>query len=92
MSKEIFMVGDPVYYTGTKFAGELSGKGGMKAKGWIHASVVNEPGVWVVEFLDLKQPDFIIHESNLRKAAVKSIEEAYEVAPRRKKSEEDLVK
>lgn len=64
----IFMPGEAVYYTGEKFKQELTDKAGKPYKGWIHSKVQNQPDVMVVEFPDLKEPDFIIHSSLLSKA------------------------
>lgn len=49
MSDELFMLGDSVYYTGSKFRDRLNGK-----KGWLHAWVENQPGTAIVEFPDTK--------------------------------------
>lgn len=64
----LFMPGEAVYYTGEKFKQELTSKEGKPYKGWIHATVQNQPDVFVVEFPELKEPDFIIHRSLLSKA------------------------
>jgi hypothetical protein len=94
MSNEFFMVGDVVYYTGTKFRDRLNGK-----KGWLHAPVENEPGVWVCEFPDTKNgkdrtdsDDYVMSTRVLTKhhttVAVEKSEkkqEGPEVQPRRRK-------
>jgi hypothetical protein len=49
MSNELLMIGDKVYYVGQKYGDRLHGK-----PGWLHAPVVNEPGVWIVEFPDTR--------------------------------------
>ena len=64
----IFMPGEAVYYIGEKFKQELTTKEGKPHKGWIHAPVQNQPDVFVVEFPDLKEPDFLLHKSLLSKA------------------------
>lgn len=93
MSKELFMQGDPVFYVGEKFKERLHGK-----KGWIHAAVNNQPGVWVCEFPDTrngKDPndsdDYILTTRVLSKwrpspAEVKK-QEGPEIQPRRRKKD-----
>jgi len=49
MSDELFMIGDKIFYVGSKYKDRLAGK-----PGWLHAPVINQPGVWVVEFPDTK--------------------------------------
>lgn len=92
----IFMPGDCVYYTGSKFKSELVSKDGKPHKGWIHAPVLNQPGVYVVEFPELKEGDFIlaaVHLSKARPAKTDKYEGGPEIQPRRsRKGEEDAAK
>lgn len=87
----IYMAGDPVYYTGEKYKQELTSKDGKPFKGWIHAPVVNQPGVYVVEFPDAKDPDYIIAASRLSRAKPAKTEkhEGPEIQPRRRKKTEE---
>jgi len=58
---EVFMIGDCVFYTGNTKKALTS-----KSKAWIHAPVINDPGVWVVEYSETKQRNsYLIHESEL---------------------------
>jgi len=88
----IFMPGDAVYYTGEKFKMELTSKEGKPYRGWIHAPVTNQPGVFVVEFPDAKEADYIIPAARLSKARPPKTEkhEGPEIQPiRRRKTEEE---
>lgn len=49
MPDEKFMIGDAVFYIGSKFKDRLAGK-----KGWIHAPVHNQNDTWVCEFPDTR--------------------------------------
>jgi hypothetical protein len=92
MSEEIYMIGDVVYYTGTKFRDRLNGK-----KGWLHARVVGSSTAWVVEFPDTRNnkdktdsDDYVMstrvltHQHHAAPAAEKK-QEGPEVQPRRRK-------
>lgn len=87
----LFMPGDPVYYTGEKFKPELTSKDGKPFKGWIHAPVLNQPGVFVVEFPDAKDPDYIVGAAHLSRARPAKTEkhEGPEIQPRRRKKAEE---
>lgn len=86
----IFMQGDAVSYTGEKYKAKLGGK-----KGWIHAPVTNQPGVFVVEFPDTRNnkdqndtDDYVMSDRFLKEwrpsaAEVKKME-GPEVQPRRR--------
>lgn len=95
-SDSILQSGDAVYYTGSKYRFELLTKDGKPMKGWIHAAVTNEPGVFVVEFTDLKDGDFIIPAEHLSKARPAKLDKQNygpEIQPRRsRKGEEDAPK
>jgi hypothetical protein len=92
MSDELFMIGDKVFYTGQKYRDRLSGK-----PGWLHARVENEPGVWVVEFIDTRNnkdkqdsDDYIMSMRVLTKQhhaipAAEKKHEGPEIQPRRRK-------
>jgi len=84
----IFMQGDAVYYTGEKFKSELT-KDGKPMRGWIHAPVDGEPGVFVVEFPEAKDGDYIIPSRLLSRARPPKGEkhEGPEIRPRRQKKE-----
>lgn len=89
----IFMPGDAVYYTGEKFKMELTSKDGKPFKGWIHAPVLNQEGVYVVEFPEAKEPDYIMPASRLTKARPPKAERhttvEIEIQPRRRKKTEE---
>lgn len=90
----IFMQGDCVYYTGEKFREELTSKEGKPFRGWIHASVQNEPGAFVVWFPDTKEQDsYILSARNLSKARPPKQKEhggpVVEHIPNRRKASED---
>src|SRR5271154_5139559 len=92
MSDELFMIGDVVYYTGSKFRERLNGK-----KGWLHARVVGSTSTWIVEFPDTKNgkdredsDDYIMSTKVLTKQhhvapAAEKKHEGPEVQPRRRK-------
>lgn len=86
-----FHPGDSVYYTGEKFKTELTNKDGKPFKGWVHAPVLNQPEVFVVEFPDAKEGDYIMHESRLSKARPPRGKEhdGPEIQPRRRRKAED---
>jgi len=92
----LFMPGDAVYYNGEKFKQELSGKEGKPFRGWIHASVQNEPGAFVVWFPDTKHSDsYVMSAANLTKARPPTLKTEKQTGPviehmpsRRKASEE----
>lgn len=85
---DTFMPGDKVFYNGEKFKGELTREGKPLA-GWIHALVQNEDDVYVVEFPDAKDGDYIIPARLLSRARPAKTEknEGPEIQPRRKKIE-----
>ena len=56
----IMNAGDPVLYTGERFKQELFTKEGKPLKGWIHSRVRGIPGMFVVEFPDAKEPDYVM--------------------------------
>lgn len=92
----IFMPGDAVYYTGEKHKQSLSGKEGKPHRGWIHASVQNEPGAFVVWFPDTKESDsYVLSADNLTKARpIVKVEKSHdgpvvEHMPNRRKHSED---
>lgn len=90
-----FMPGDAVFYSGEKLKSELISKEGKPFKGWIHAPVSNEDGVYVVEFPDLKEGDYVISAANLTKARPAKSErhDGPEIQPRRsRKGEEEAPK
>lgn len=75
----IYMPGDAVYYVGEKFNQKLTNKEGKPLKGYIHASVTNQDGAWVVWFPDTKESDsFIMSAANLSKARPPKVERAHE--------------
>lgn len=87
----ILMQGDAVYYSGDneRLKTELTSKDGKPFRGWIHAPVVNEPGVWIVEFPDSKNFDsYILAGRNLTKARPAK-DAGPEVQPRRTRKKED---
>lgn len=64
----LYMPGDKVFYTGTKFKGELTSKEGKPYVGLIHATVENQPGYYVVEYPDTKEGDsFVMSEAVISK-------------------------
>ena len=79
------MQDDIVYYSGSKFSGELNGKIGV-----IHAPVRNEDGVFVVEF-DCKNGDYILSVYSLTKARPPKNESGPMVVPRRKRKQDEDV-
>jgi hypothetical protein len=96
-NNEIFMVGDKVFYTGSKYADRLNGK-----PGWLHAPVIDQPGSWVVEFPETRSSkdrtdsdDYIMSVRVLTKqhhaapAAEHKKQEGPEVQPRRRKRDPD---
>jgi hypothetical protein len=87
----IFMPGDAVYYTGEKFKTELTSKDGKPFKGWIHAPVLNQDGVFVVEFPDAKDGDYVISGRLLSRARPAKTEkhEGPEIQPRRRSKKPD---
>lgn len=86
----IFMPGDKVFYNGEKLKQELT-REGKSLTGWIHASVQNEPGAWVVFFPETKEQDsYILSAKNLTHyRPAKSEKQAggpeVQVQPRRRK-------
>ena len=86
---ETFMPGDKVFYSGEKFKNELTREGKPLA-GWIHATVDNEDDVYVVEFPDAKDGDYIIPARLLSRARTVSVEKnaGPEIQPRRPKRED----
>jgi hypothetical protein len=96
MSISLFQAGDAVFYNGPRFKQELVAKDGKPFKGWIHATVKNQPGAYVVWFPETKESDsFIMSEANLTKARPPRIDKmddgvVIEHMPyRRRKSEDD---
>lgn len=64
----LYMPGDKVFYAGEKFKMELTSKEGKPYVGLIHATVVNQPGHFVVEYPDTKEGDsYVMHEGVLSK-------------------------
>lgn len=86
----IFSVGDKVFYTGETHKKELTNKDGKPVTGYIHWYVIGQPGVWTVEFPELKEPDYIIAEGFLShvRPAKNEKQEGPEVRPRRGKRED----
>lgn len=89
----ILNAGDAVYYTGTKFKQELYTKEGKPLRGWIHSRVRGNPRMFVVEFPDCKEPDYIMPLSVLGQWRAAKVEkhEGPEIQPRRKRAREDEV-
>jgi hypothetical protein len=92
----IFMPGDPVYYTGEKHKQALTSKEGKPYRGWIHAPVQNEEGVFVVWFPDTKEQDsYVLSVDNLSKARPPKTEKekhtgpVVEHVPNRRKQSDD---
>ena len=86
-----FMVGDQVNYIGLTFQTELT-KDGKRLVGCVHATVANEEDRYVVEFLETKNEDsYVMHARNLQTHRPKQKEAGPEVAPRRRKRDEDTV-
>lgn len=92
MNNELIMHGDAVFYTGQKFKDRLHGK-----RGWIHSSVLNQEGVYVVEFPDTRNPkdqedtdDYVMSAQVLtkRNPAPDKKAEGPEVQPRRRRRNE----
>jgi hypothetical protein len=86
----VFMPGDAVFYVGERHKQELT-REGKPIKGWIHAAVLNEPGNYVVEFPDAKEPDYIMSVRVLSRARPSKTEkhDGPEVQPRRRKKSEE---
>jgi len=85
------MAGDKVFYNGEKFKQELT-RDGKPLTGWIHATVHNEPGAYVVWFPETKMQDsYIMSASNLtsyRPAKSEKHEGGPDIQPRRRKQSE----
>ena len=80
-----YMPGDRVQYTGERHRQELGSK-----VGWVHASVEGSTGSYVVFFPDTKEQDsYILHESILREYHSNERVNGPEIAPRRRKKEDD---
>lgn len=90
MSKfNTFMEGDKVFYNGDRFKHELT-REGKPVAGWIHATVKNEEDVYVVEFTEVKNGDYIMPARVLSKAPVQSDKvDGPEIQHRRVKQEEE---
>jgi hypothetical protein len=95
MNDEILMEGDRVFYTGERFKEKLHGK-----PGWLHASVTNQPGVWVVEFpgtrnsKDQKDTDDYVMSSKWltkKNIAPDKKKDGPEIQPRRSRRSDDEV-
>ena len=91
----LYMPGDKVFYAGEKFKMELTSKEGKPYVGLIHATVVNQPGHYVVEFPDTKEGDsYVMSEgviSKYRPARVEQRNDGPEVQTRsrRKRNTEE---
>lgn len=90
----IFMPGDAVYYNGEKHKQALTSKEGKPFRGWIHAPVNNEVGVFCVWFPDTKEQDsYILSAADLTKARPPKGKEhsgpVVEHIPNRRKASED---
>lgn len=91
-NKIILNAGDEVYYIGSKFRSELVSKDGRPVHGWIHSRVRGTEDKFVVEFPELKEPDFIMSVDVLarwKETKEKSKHTGPEVQPRRKRTSED---
>ena len=88
--KSMLMIGDAVFYCGQKFRQELCDKGGTPLKGWIHGTVKGEEDVFVVEFSEAKDGDYIMHASVLTQwKPPKDKQVGPDIQPRRKRASED---
>jgi len=86
-----FMVGDYVNYIGLTYQTDLT-KEGKKLVGCVHATVANEEDRYVVEFLETKNEDsYVIHARNLTIHHPSKKDGGPEVAPRRRKRDDDTV-
>jgi len=83
----IFMPGDKVHYAGERLRNVLT-KDGKPVDGWVHARVHNQKETFVVEFPDLKEPDYILSAEVLVKAPVFKNLSGPEVSFHRRKLEE----
>lgn len=92
MSNDIILnSGDAVFYTGEKFKQELSTKEGKPIKGWIHSRVRGRPNVFVVEFPEAKESDYImsVHVLSQWRPPKTDKHAGPEVQPRRRRASED---
>jgi hypothetical protein len=87
----ILNAGDPVFYTGDKFKQELFTKDGKPLRGWIHSRVRGNPNMFVVEFPEAKEPDYLMSIRVLSKWRPPKSEkhEGPEIQPRRRKATEE---
>ncbi len=86
-----FQQGDMVNYVGLTFQTELT-KEGKRLVGYVHATVANEEDTYVVEFPETKNEDsYVMHARSLQTHRPKQKEAGPEVAPRRRKRDDDLV-
>lgn len=80
-----------VNYVGLTFQTELT-KEGKRLVGWIHAAVGNQEDTYVVEFPETKNEDsYVIHARNLTIHHPSKKDGGPEVAPRRRKRDDDTV-
>lgn len=86
--------GDSVFYVGQKHKQDLLTKDGKPMRGYIHATVANQPNVYVVEFPEAKGGDYIMHVSLLTQYRPSKIEtmQGPHIQPRRPKAEDEEAK